>query len=120
MHVLREAFPVASMRVEDISQVLARLEKAGFDLEIDPSLLIPESKDAPKSAASVAKLEDHESSERMHEGGQRPASLRVSTKQSSMKSSLERYSTSSSLASMLPWIVGFAVVLLVAFAAFAF
>jgi hypothetical protein len=37
---LREASPVDGMRIEDISQVLARLEQAGFDLEIDPSLLI--------------------------------------------------------------------------------
>jgi Sigma-70 factor, region 1.1 len=40
MEDLRKALPVDSMTVVDLSHALTRLDQAGFDLEIDPTLLL--------------------------------------------------------------------------------
>jgi hypothetical protein len=116
---LRKAFPVDSMTVEDISQVLARLEQAGFDLEIDPALLLPGQKAAPGGEAPVAKRDETEWPKPMPEGRRQPA------KPSDFETRAvgeKRYSTAFRLfssAAMLPWIVAFAIVTLAVFAAFA-
>jgi|GEM_PF-5325921 len=119
MEDLRRALPVDSMTVEDLSHVLARLDQAGFDLEIDPALLLPDNQTA-RGAAPVAKRDETEVSEPKPEGRQQQASLPASADAPVLKKHTARHSNSAASAPMLPWILAFAIVVLAVFAAFAF
>lgn len=120
MEDLRKALPLHSMTIEDISHVLTRLDEAGFDLEIDPTLLLPEDKAAPKDAAPVAKREQTELPETMPEGRRQRTSFPTSADEPILKKHTVRRSDSTASAPMLPWILAFAIVVLAVFAAFAF
>jgi Sigma-70 factor, region 1.1 len=52
---LREVLPIDQMTVEDISDVITRLEEADFDLEIDPALSLPTPGIAPKAPTATSK-----------------------------------------------------------------
>ena len=119
MEDLRRALPVDSMTVEDLSHVLARLDQAGFDLEIDPTLLSPDNEAVAKNAAPVAKRAEMELSEPMPEGRQQQTSRPASADAPVLKNHRARHNSAAS-APMLPWILAFAIVVLAAFAAFAF
>ncbi len=120
MEDLRQALPVDSMTVEDISQVLARLDQAGFDVEIDPALLSPEDKTAPKDAAPTARREQRGLQETIPEGSRQRTSFPTSVGDPTPKTHTVRRSGSTASAPMLPWIVAFAVVVIAVFAAFGF
>jgi hypothetical protein len=116
---LRRALPVGSMTVEDLSLVLARLDQAGFDLEIDPALLLPHNETAARGATPAAKHDEAEMSEPMPEGRQQQTSLPTSTDAPTLKNAA-RPSNAAASAPMLPWILAFVIVVLAVFAAFAF
>jgi hypothetical protein len=120
MEDLRRALPVDSMTVEDLSHVLARLDQAGFDLEIDPALLLPDNETAGRGAAPVAKRDEIEVPEPMPGERQRQTSLPASADPPVLKNHTARHSNSAASAPMLPWILAFAIVVLAVFAAFAF
>jgi hypothetical protein len=52
---LREVLPIDQMTVEDISDVITRLEEADVDLEIDPVLLLPTRGIARKAPTPISK-----------------------------------------------------------------
>jgi hypothetical protein len=120
MEDLRKALPVDSMTVEDLSHALARLDQAGLDVEIDPTLLVPDNETAAKGAAPVAKRDETEVSEPMKEGRQEHTSLPGSADAPVLKNDTARHSKPAASAPMLPWILAFAIVVLAVFAAFAF
>lgn len=117
---LRKALPIDSMTAEDISHVLARLDEAGFDLEIDPRLLLSEGKTAPKEVAPGAKHEQTELPETVPEGRSQPTSSPASAGGSGIKNKTTRSLEASTSAPMLPWVIAFAIVVIAVFAAFAF
>ncbi len=120
MEDLQKALPLDGMTAQDISHVLARLDEAGFDLEIDPDLLLPENKTAPKDATSVTLREQTELPETAPEGREQKASFPTSVNEPILKNHAARRSDSTASALMLPWIVAFAIVVIAVFAAFAF
>lgn len=120
MEDLRRTLPVGSMTIEDLSHVLARLDQAGFDLEIDPTLLLPDNETAAKGAAPAAKRDETEALDPMPEGRQQQTSLPASADAPVLKNHTARHSNSTASAPMLPWILAFAIVVLAVFAAFAF
>jgi hypothetical protein len=119
MEDLRRALPVDSMTVEELSHVLARLDQAGFDLDIDPTLLSPDHEAVAKTAAPVTQRDEIELSEPMPEGRQPQTSRPASADTPVLKNHTARHNSAAS-APMLPWILAFAIVVLAAFAAFAF
>ena len=120
MEDLRKALPIDSMTFEDISDVLVRLDEAGFDLEGDPVLLLPEGKTVPKNAVPVAKREQTVLPEIVLERKKHLASLPTSVDDPILKNREVWRSDSTDSAPMLPWILAFAIVVLAVFAAFAF
>jgi Sigma-70 factor, region 1.1 len=120
MEDLRKALPVDSMTVEDLSHALTRLDQAGFDLEIDPTLLLSEDKVVPKDATPVAKREKIELPEPMPEGRRQQMSFPASADEPILKNRTIRPSSSDASAPTLPWILAFAIVVFAVFAAFAF
>lgn len=120
MEDIRRALPVESMTVEDLSHVLARLDQAGFDLEIDPTLLLPDNETAAKRAVPTAKRDETDVPEPMPEGRQQQTSPPPSADAPVLKNHTARHSNSAASAPMLPWILAFAIVVLAVFAAFAF
>ena len=120
MEDFRKALPIDSMTAEDLAHVLDRLDEAGFDLEIDPALLLPEDKAGPKDAAPVAKREQTGLPETAPEGRRQRTSFPTSVDEPILKSHTARRSASTASASMLPWILAFAIVVIAVFAVFAF
>jgi hypothetical protein len=108
------------MTVEDLSHVLARLDQAGIDVEIDPTLLLPDNKTAANGAAPVAKHDETGVPEPMPERRQQQTSIPASADAPILKNHTAPHSNSVASAPMLPWILAFAIVVLAAFAAFAF
>jgi hypothetical protein len=120
MEDLQKTLPVNSMTEQEIAHVLARLDEAGFDVEIDPTLLLPDNQPAAKGAASLVKRDETKVSEPMPGERQQQTSLPASGGTPVLKSHTARHSNSTASAPMLPWILAFAIVVLAAFAAFAF
>jgi hypothetical protein len=119
MEDLRKALPLDSMTVEEISHVIARLDQAGFDLEIDPTLLLPRDKTASKDATPVAQPEKTELPKPMREE-RRHTSFPASADAPIAENHTVLSTDPSASAPMLPWILAFAIVLIAVFAAFAF
>lgn len=117
---IRRVLPIDRMTVEDLSYVLARLEQAGIDIEIDPSLLLPDDKTAAKGAAPIAKHDETGVSAPMPEGRQRQTGIPASADAPVAKNHTARPSNPAASPPMLPWILAFAIVVLAVFAAFAF
>jgi hypothetical protein len=118
---LRQWLPIESMTVEDVSSVLARLDEAGLDVEIDPMMLLSAGTVAPQGHKSAPNRESAEPPEPMSRSkpnepdpGSRSSSERSSTAHQTVRSS------QAISASALPWVLAFAIVVLVCFAAFAF
>ena len=120
MEDLQKALPVNSMTEQEIAHVLARLDEAGFDVEIDPTLLLPGNETPATGAPSLAKRGETEAYEPMPGGGQQPASLPTSAGTPVLKNHMAPNADPAAPAPMLPWILAFAIVVVAAFAAFAF
>jgi hypothetical protein len=120
MEDLQKALPLDRMTAEDIAHVLARLDEAGFDLEIDPDLLLPASKTAPDGAAPVPNRDETELPEAVPQGRRQEATLPPSANEPTLESPTARRSGSAASAPMLPWVLAFVIVVLAVFAAFAF
>lgn len=119
MEDLRRALPVDSMTIEDLTHILARLDQAGFDLDIDPTLLGPDNEAVAKNSPPVAKRDETEKSEPMPAERQQQTSF-TSAEAPVPKSHTARPSNSAASAPMLPWILAFVIVVLAVFAAFAY
>jgi hypothetical protein len=120
MEDLREALPIDSMTVEDISHVLARLDEAGFDLDIDPELLSPQKKMVPKDGVPVAKRDQTRLPETAPERAEQQKELSGSSRRVNPENRVKRLSDPTASVPMLPWILAFAIVVFAVFAAFAF
>ena len=117
---LRKAFPIDDMTIEDISDVLARLDKAGFDLEIDPALLTSTRHATAQDATTNAKPEQTRLPEMGSELGRHPPGSPTSTGDPIVKQHTARRSDAAASAPMLPWVLAFVIVVVAVFAAFAF
>jgi hypothetical protein len=113
---LRAALPIDSMTIDEISHVLARLDEAGFDLEIDPALLLPERGMTPKGETPIATtlsqtapVTREQRTELSSFGGRANSETRAG-----------RRSDPTASAPMLPWILAFAIVVFAVFGAFAY
>src|SRR5882724_11783341 len=71
---LREVLPIDQMTVEDISDVITRLEEADFDLEIDPALSLPTPGIAPKAPTATSKPAQTSLPKRGADVGRQPVS----------------------------------------------
>lgn len=120
MEDLRKALPIDSMTIEDISDVLARLDEAGFDLEGDPSLFSPTRRATPQDATSISKPEQTGLPEIESESKRQPLGLPTSVGDPVMKKHTARRLEAAASAPMLPWVAAFVIVVLAVFAAFAF
>lgn len=116
MEDVRKALPIDSMTVEDIARIVARLDEAGFDLEIDPGLRSPEGQTT--SYAPAAKLDPVELPEQ--QAGRQRTGPPFSAGEPIMERHAARRSASAAWAPALPWVLAFAIVVLAVFAAFAF
>lgn len=119
MEDVQRMLPLDSMTIEELSHVVARLDEAGFDLEVDPDLLLPGNDTARKDVLSDTKLEQMELPEPLPEERRQQTSGPASVGAPIRKRNSIRHSSSSYSAPMLPWIAAFAIVVLVVFA-FAF
>ena len=119
MEDVRRMLPLVSMTLEELSLVVIRLEEAGFDLEVDPDLLLPGNDTGRKDALSDTKREQIELPETLPEERRQPASFPATVEPPILKRKSIRRSASIYSAPMFPWIVAFAIVLLAVFA-FAF
>ena len=120
MEDLRNALPLESMSVEDISLVLTRLDKAGFDLEIDPDLLLPENKIAPQATAPVTTSEQTEFPKTVTKSRGQGTGFPTPTSEPTQKNHATRRADYAASAPMLPWIAAFAIVVLAVFVIFVF
>ena len=120
MEDLQKALPVDRMTEQEMAHVLARLDEAGFDVEIDPTLLRPGNETPAKDAPSPAKRGETEAYEPMPGGKQQPTSLAAAAGTPVLKSHTAPQSSPAAAAPMLPWILAFAIVVLAVFAAFAY
>lgn len=116
---LRKELPVDSMSIEDISVVLARLDEAGFDLDIDPALLSSKHHASPPHETTVSKPEQTGLPKTETAPQMQPSSFPTSTNGTIKKAPAARGSKAVLSPSMLPWILAFAIILLAVFAAFA-
>jgi Sigma-70 factor, region 1.1 len=118
MEDLRQALPVDDMTIEEISDVLARLDEAGFDFEIDPVLLTSR---ATAVKATISSKCEQKGSPEMTSGVRRqPLSPRTPTEAWVTKKHTTRSSKVPAPATMLPWILAFVIVVLASFAVWAF
>jgi hypothetical protein len=120
MEDLQKALPINIMTEEQIAHVLVRLDQTGVDVKIDSTLLVPDDETTAKDAAPLVKRGETEVSEPMPGGRQQQTSLPASVGTPVPKDHPTPHSNSVASASMLPWILAFAIVVLAAFAAFAF
>ena len=120
MEDLQKALPVNSMTEQEIAHVLARLDEAGIDVEIDPTLLLPGNVTPATGAPSLAKRGETEAHEPMPGGSQQPASLAASAGTPVPEIHTAPNANPAAAASMLPWIIAFVIVVIAAFAAFAY
>lgn len=116
---LRKELPVDSMTIEDISVVLARLDEAGFDLDIDPALLSSPHHASPPHETTISKPEPTGLPETETESQKQPSSFPTATTGTIKNAPAARRSNAVLSPSMLPWILAFAIILLAVFAAFA-
>lgn len=119
MDDVRQVLPIDSMTVEDIARIVARLDEAGFELDIDPSLDATEGKttvsETPAAELDPALLPEIPQTKSVSE---KPVDL--SQPNQPRKDIKVRRTGSAIPASSLPWILAFAILLLAVFAAFAF
>jgi hypothetical protein len=120
MEDLQMALPANSMTEQEIAHVIARLDEAGFEVEIGSPLLLRDNETAAKRAAPMVKREETETLEPTPEGRQLQTSPPASADAPVLKNHTVRHSDSTASAPMLPWILAFAIVVLATFAAFAF
>lgn len=120
MEDLQKALPLDSMTAEEIAHVLARLDEAGFDLEIDPDLLVPGNKTALEDTALVTKRDPTELPETAPQGRRQQTSLPPSANKPILENHTTRRSDSAASAPMLPWVLAFVIVVIAVFTAFAF
>jgi hypothetical protein len=120
MENLRQVLPIENMTVDEISDVLARLDEAGIDVEIDPPPLSPAGKAIPREPAPIIKQEEIELSETTPEQKKREQSLPTSRGNSTTDHQMARRAKADASAPMLPWVLAFVIVVFVFFAAFAF
>lgn len=120
MEDLRKVLPIDSMTAEDLSHVLARLDAAGLDLEIDPTLLWSGDELAQKAVTPLATREQTGLPETAPERSEQRTSSPAPTGETNLKSQKMRRSEPAASAPMLPWILAFAIVVLAVFVAFAF
>jgi hypothetical protein len=118
---LRQWLPIESMTVEDVSYVLARLDEAGFDVEIDPMMLLSAGTVAPQAQISAPNREHADLPEPISRS--RLNEPKLGSRSSSGPSPAAHQTARNSqaaLASALPWVLAFVIVVFVFFAAFAF
>jgi len=120
MEDLQKALPIDRMTEQEMAHVLAKLDEAGFDVEIDPTLLLPSNETPAKGAASLAKRGETEAYEPMPGGRQQPTSIAASGATPVPENHTAAQANTGAAAPMLPWILAFAIVVAAAFAAFAF
>jgi hypothetical protein len=120
MEDLQKALPVDRMTEQEMAHVLARLDEAGFDVEIDPTLLRPGNETPAKDAPSPVKRGETEVYEPMPGGRQQPTSIAASTRTPVLENHTAPNADPAASAPMLPWILAFAIVVVAAFAAFAY
>ena len=120
MEDLQNALPVDRMTEQEMAHVLARLDEAGFDVEIDPTLLLPGNETPATDAPSLAKRGETEAYEPMPGGKQQPASIAAPAGTPVGENPMAPQAIPAAAAPMLPWILAFAIVVVAAFAAFAF
>lgn len=116
MEDLRRVLPIDSMTPEEISHVVARLDEAGLDFEIDPALLLPRHDTARKIVAPAAKPGQTELVETSPEGSRQQTSFPASADAPMLRKASIRRAESTYSAPMFPWIFAFAVVVLAVFA----
>jgi hypothetical protein len=116
---LRKELPIDSMAIEDISVVLARLDEAGFDLDIDPALLSSTHHAPPPHETTIPKPEQAGLPETETAPQKQPSTFPTATGGTIKKAPAARRSKAVLSPSMLPWILAFAIILLAVFAAFA-
>lgn len=116
---LRHWLPIEKMTAEDISYVLARLDEAGFDLEIDPMMLLSAHGPAPIKQTSTPNREQAELPESMSGPKEAELAFRPSSGRSAAGQQTAQSSEAATSAPMLPWVLAFVIVVLVFFAAFA-
>lgn len=119
MEDVRKALPIDSMTVEDIARIVARLDEAGIDLEIDPSLHSPEGQ-TPSDVTPAAKLDPADLPEVAQQAAGQRTSPPFSAGAPILKRHAARRSDSAVWAPAFPWVLAFAIVVLAVFAAFAF
>ena len=117
MEDLRKALPIDGMTVEEISDVLVRLEEAGFDVDTDPHLLSPKRRVAPLDVTTLSKPGQAETPA---EAKRQSTSSPTSTDGPLKKPHTARRPRDLVSAPMLPWVVALVIVVLAVFAAFAF
>jgi hypothetical protein len=120
MEDLQSALPLDTMSAEDVAHVLARLDEAGLDLEIDPDLLLPANRTAPQGTAPSTNRDQTELPEAVPQGRRQQTSLPSSANEPILESPTARRSDSTASAPMLPWVLAFVIVVFAVFAAFAF
>jgi Sigma-70 factor, region 1.1 len=120
MEDLRQALPVDDMTIEEISDILARLDEAGFDFEIDPALLLPTSRATAAKATIASKCEQKGSPEMTSGVRRQPLSPPTPTEAWVTKKHTTRSSKVPAPATMLPWMLAFVIVVLACFAVWAF
>jgi hypothetical protein len=118
MEDLRQWLPIERMTVEDISCVLARLDEEGFDLEIDPMMLLSAGGVAPEERISTPTREQTELPASGLKGAE--SGFRTSSGRSFAARQTARSREAAVSAPMLPWVLAFVIVVVVFFAAFAF
>ena len=121
MEDLRKALPIESMTAADIAHVVARLDEAGFDLEIDPTLLLSEDKSIAKSAkGEEAGLPETVPAKAEQRKAEQRTSFSTPACEPILSHRKARSSEPAASAPVLPWVIAFAIVVLAVFAAFAF
>jgi hypothetical protein len=117
MEDLRKALPVNSMTEEELAHVLARLDEAGFDVEINPTLVLAGDKKAVQYPAPGAKRAAAEPPKPKPEERRQPTGLPASSGEPTLKNRDQPRAGSSTAASIYPWLIAFAIILVVVFIA---
>lgn len=116
---LRKELPLDSMTIEDISVVLARLDEAGFDLDIDPALLSSTHHASSPHETTTSKPEQTTLPETETAPQKQLRDYPTTTGGSINRAPAAGRSKAGPSPSILPWILAFAIILLAVFAAFA-
>jgi hypothetical protein len=120
MEDLRKVLPISSMTTDEITHALARLDEAGVDVAVDATLFLPMEKAAVTNATPAAKCDEAAPPKPMLEERRQQTDLAASLGEPALKDHERRRSESSASEAIYPWLIGFAIILAVVFAAFAF